>query len=60
MSSIIIKKKIEAADVLKSLIYMFSETLPEDVKNTKSEISASFCDDNSVEIYIIVPSTEQN
>lgn len=57
--SVIIRKKIEADDVLKSLIYMFSETLPENIKNIpKSEILANFCDDNSVEIYIITPSEE--
>lgn len=56
--SVIIRKKIEAEDVLKSLIYMFSETLPEDIRNTKSEILANFGDDNSVEIYVVMPSDE--
>lgn len=55
--SVIIRKKITAEDVLKSLIYMFSETLPDDIKNMpKSEISANFGDDNSVEIYVVIPS----
>ena len=56
----IIVKRLDARQVLEALIYMFADSIPEDIKANNSEIAAAFGKDNSVEIYVIPKETGGN
>jgi hypothetical protein len=51
----IVFKTLNPEEVLTTLIYAVAEVLPQDIKdNDNARLSATFNDDNSVDIYLII------
>lgn len=51
----IVFKTLNPEEVLTTLIYAVAEILPQDIKdNDKARLNATFNDDNSVDIYLII------
>lgn len=49
----ILYKKIEPREVLEMLIAFVGQSLPQEILESKAQVTATFCEDNAVEMYIV-------